>query len=130
MGNFTRQEAVKLAEEMREAVKPVLAKHGLTLGGGHTTYGTDVRVRLDVVKVELENGVNVATPEAANWKQMARYYGLPEDGLGKTFRNGGHTFTVTGLNTRRGRYPVLATREDGKQFKFPTETVAALLKVA
>ena len=50
-------------------------------------------------------------------------YDLPE--LGSEFVDRGETFTITGFNPRSTKYPVLATRADGKRFKFPVITVLA-----
>ena len=44
--------------------------------------------------------------------------GLPQDILGRSFLHKGRVFTVTGIVPRRRKYPVSATRDDGKAYKF------------
>lgn len=61
--------------------------------------------------------------EVTDYNRYREVYDLPE--LGSEFVDRGETFTITGLNPRSTKYPVLATRADGKRFKFPVITVLA-----
>ena len=61
--------------------------------------------------------------EVTDYNRYREVYDLPE--LGSEFVDRGETFTITGLNPRSTKYPVLVTRADGKRFKFPVITVLA-----
>jgi hypothetical protein len=53
-----------------------------------------------------------------------------EADFGATFIQGARRYTVTGLKPNRPAYPVTATREDGKGFKFPAQMVRQLLNAS
>jgi hypothetical protein len=112
-------------------------------GQGQQTLGKVVKVNPKKLKVEqLEaRGVNpvgtvwnvppsMCTPTggATHTPRPTPTQGmeLPTDIVGRTFRSRTRTYEVTGIETRRPKYPVTAKRlPDGKPFKFPTSTVLA-----
>jgi len=130
--NVERAEAREITAEIKAAVEAVLAKRGMKLTVGMTHFGDSYDVKLVATKmaVDPETGIDLGSKEAVEWKRYAASFGLPAEGLGKTFKSGGHTFTVVGLNAKKYTRPVVATREDGKTFVFPPEPVKALLAVA
>ena len=52
-------------------------------------------------------------------KYFAITHGLPEDILQKTFISNGKHYTITRIETRNPKYPIIAScTEDGKSYKF------------
>jgi len=82
-------------------------------------YGEDtLTVKFEFQEMTAHaDGASDAVPAA--FARTAQMLGVPTDSFGKTFKQGQRTYTVVGLSTRRPKFPVSATRDDGKQFKFP-----------
>lgn len=129
--NVDRQTALTVAKEVEAAVAAIFAAHGLAKPKVKTTYGDYLKIALESSPVvKGDNGVNMASPEALNWKRYHAVYDLPENGLGAKFTSQGKEFVVTGLTPSRPKYPVNAVCvTDGKSYKFGTN-VAGRIKAA
>ena len=128
---ISRALAVTVQKEIGDAARAIFEKHGLEFAGVRASYGDDLNVKVTGHLVQLdESGVNRADPEVVAYERYADVFRLPKDGIGKTFRSNGHTFTVAGLNPKARSMPVIATREDGKKFKFAAENVSLFLNAA
>lgn len=57
------------------------------------------------------------------FRLYAKRYGLSEDDYGKEVSIGGNTYTLCGIHTRNRKYPIIAKRTDGKNFKFSEKDV-------
>ena len=125
-----RAEAVVVTKEIEVAIKDILDRHGLQPKPSRTTYGPSLSIKLEAIKVELdEQGVNRADPRVIEWERYADLYGLPKDGVGRPFRYGNREYRITGLDGGRPRFPISADRlPDGKAFKFPVEAAKAGLR--
>ena len=67
---------------------------------------------------------DVLTPEAQAFKTLAHKYGFEPEDLGTVFRYQGTDYRITGLKTRRPKFPISAERvSDGRGFKFPVFAV-------
>jgi hypothetical protein len=114
--------ATALSKEIEAAVAPILAAHGMDPGRARTTYGELYKFGIEAVPV------GAAKPEERNWQEMAQFYGLPADALGKEIRMNARAFKITGLNTRAPKSPVMLTEvNSGRSFKAPTASVIAAL---
>ena len=112
--SFDRDNFKKVADEIEKAVQPVAKKYGIILeSGGGTIKDVDGVFKL---RVNTEGSTETA------YREQAKSYGLPEDGIGKTFiDSGGRACTITGLDPY-SKYPVIALR-DGKTIQFKTYVV-------
>ena len=90
---------------------------------GRITYShNNCKIPFEVAEVK-EDGT-VATKEAETFKRLANNYGLKPELLGQEFESQGHTFIVTGMNTRARKFPIQGVRKlDGARFKFPVAQV-------
>lgn len=95
-----------------------------TVGGASFT-GSSVVFKVEVAVVSKDGAV--LNREAQDFKRFAPLFGLAPGDLGRTFKLGGRTYTVSGCKSRGYKNPIIADRDDGKRFKFPSETVRALL---
>jgi hypothetical protein len=118
-----RQKAKLLREAMQEALKQVETDVGVSINIGSISYNDNTAsVKVEVADVN-ENG-EVYNKEAEDYKKYASSYGLDPASLGKSFCHGGKIFIVTGLSTRKRKYPVMAKdAQTGKKYKFPTDVV-------
>jgi hypothetical protein len=113
-----------IRQQINDALAPIGKSLGVTVEveGSATFTASNINFKVVVAKT-TKDGV-VLTKEAEAWKRLASMYGLDPEALGKTFTYGGKEYKITGLATRRGRFPVQADRvSDGRGFKFPVEAV-------
>lgn len=112
-----------LAREIDAALREIADRHGLAVqvGGGKYESGYyEPKVRLAVRDAQG----TAATPEAAAFRQLAQFYGLKQDDLGRTFESNGRTYRLVGLKARSDKYPFLAADVvTGKAFKFTSDVV-------
>lgn len=97
-----------------------LEQIGVHARTGHISYQSQqatVKVEISV----LGEGGEVVTKAAANYDLYREMRGLPERGTEFSHRE--TTYTITGFKPRSSKYPVLATRADGKTFKFAIDAV-------
>jgi hypothetical protein len=101
------------------ASQQVAAQHGLRL---EMTEGKFV------TSAEMAFRCRVIVPglSEVNYREHASLAGLPKDGLGKAFRYGRHSFTITGFTPHR-EFEVETLRDDGERIPFRAEYLAKLL---
>jgi len=119
ISQLDRQTLEIVRAKMEEALA-ALEEIGIHAETGHISYqdrSATVRVEISV----LGEGGEVVTKEAANYDLYREMRGLPERGTQFTSR--GSTYTITGYSPRSRKYPVIATRADGRDFKFPIDNV-------
>lgn len=112
---MNKQLANQIALEVEAAVKAVADKHGLVArveGGKYDSAGYYPNLRLTAPEADQHN-----------FETWAVRYGLRPDLLGKDVLVGGHSFKITGVDPAKPKYPVKATRWDGKAFKLTVESV-------
>ena len=117
----------KIKQEVLEAIKPLEAKHNVQFGFKGGTIGNDsASLKLEVATVSRD-GV-VKTGEYSEFQVLAKFYGFEETDFGKEFLSNGTKYRISGLKSRRKKFPISATRvSDGATFKFATETVLRAL---
>ena len=109
-----RQALALLAPMERECQLKIAAKGG-SIG---TTF---VTFRIEFAEVG-EAGV-VESREAADFKALAKFYGLGTDDLGKPFVIRGERYEIVGLKPKSHKFPILGRNRNGKVYKFPAESV-------
>lgn len=118
--------------EMLRACAKVAAKHGL-VAEGLGLQAMDLRWNFELgvrVSIPLPDG-STLDPERVLFEALAEEYGLSPDDFGREFSTGREWFRVAGIDPRRPKYPISATRiPDGKGYKFTAENVAMLLQAA
>ncbi len=129
-GNLTPPLCEKIQKKMLTACQKVVAEYGLVVEDGGLK---DVNLYCGFVpglRVAIpEPDGSVFQPEKAKFEVLAQNYGLEPGDFGRKFSTGQGQFQITGLDTRRPKYPVSAERIPDRQgFKFTAENVAVLLK--
>lgn len=125
---FNRETVRKIHAECEEALKAVAERHGLDLLQKNITFTEgEMPVSFRLV-ARREDGVPMSR-EAEIFKQGAEIVGLEPAMLGARFKKGGQTYRIVGLNLRAQRFPVIAEDSAGRRFRFPAETVKALVGV-
>ena len=128
--NLTPVLCQRLQSEMLKACQDVAARHGLVVEPQNIT-GLDLRWGFDAafrVSILLPDGTAL-DPERLRFEALAEAFGLSPDDYGRKFSTGRELFRITGIDSRRPKYPVSAERiPDGQEFKFTSDQVALLLQ--
>lgn len=123
----------------RNSVKVIQAEVTLAMTAIAEKYGLTYQVKAgrfsDTTFKATGEFCTPASPDAdreefINTIPYLRENGVPiftEADFGATFTQGVRRYTVTALKPNRPAYPVTATRDDGKGFKFPARLVRTLL---
>lgn len=126
LAQLTRQTVRDIHEEILEAVQAIALRRNLEItNGGGTFDGASAVLKLKVA-LKDESGVAL-TPERRDLDMLGEVYGIA-DAAGKSFTQAGRTYTVTGLNTKATKNPVVCTRDDGKQFRYTLQGIQTLLR--
>lgn len=114
-------------EAIEAALKPLAELHGIEIKIASGRYSA----RCYAVKLEIltrDAAGNVHHPGADSFRALAKFYGLESDDLGREFQQGRVRYRITGLNTKRPRYPISVERvNDGKRFKMPADQIRQAL---
>jgi hypothetical protein len=123
-----KQKCNAIAAAAKKALEAVATEFNLTVTdkGGNFDLGSTL---LKFEFAELgEDGV-AQTREATDFTMFAQQYNLEPTDLGKEFVSGTERYTIVGLKRRARKMPILATRKDGKTYKFAAPMVVQLLNL-
>lgn len=118
---FDRPVLRKIEADVLKAVEQVAEKYGVSLspaGGNFSTSEFTVKVKF-TVKSSDGSPTGKFADTFRDWHSSLR---LEADDLGREFTAKGRTYRIVGANIGR-KFPVLATRDDGKDFWFPVNAV-------
>lgn len=124
---FNKDVCGRLGREIEEALKPLAEKHGIVIRYQGGRYAAGQYYPKIECAVRMADGT-VETTEVRDFKQWANAFGLEPTQLGQSFTHRGEVFKICGLKPSSKKMPVLASRKDGKTFKFGAELVAKALK--
>ncbi len=116
------RQALALLAPMEGDGRLKIAVKGGSIG---TTF---VNLRIEFAEVG-EGGV-AESKETADFKALARFYGLSADDLGRQFVFRGERLTIVGLKPKSPKFPILGRNGSGKVYKFPAESVKRGLESA
>jgi hypothetical protein len=109
-------------EAAKKAMEKVAAEFGLTLQTkGGKFLGTTFTPSFSFLTL-TDTGI------PAEFLTYASMFGMKAEDFGRTFRNGGKVYKVTGLNPRKHKYPIQAQDDSGKIMLFTREGVVAQLR--
>lgn len=125
--SFDKTNLRLLTADIQTALKSVADNYGISLTyKGARFSATNVSIKLEGAVIGA--GGVVETKERKDWKVYAEMFGLKSAWLDKTFVLAGDQYVISGLATRKSKYPVLAKCvRNNKTFKFPSDTVKALM---
>jgi len=123
-----RAKVKMLRVALENALKTVEENFNVKVNIGNGSYN-DSNCSFKTEFADVSANGEVKSKEAEDFKLYATQFGLEPDDFGKTFTSNGSEFKITGLSTRKRKYPVLGTRvEDGRKFKFAVDMVKYALK--
>ena len=122
-----RTKVKMMREDIEANLKSLEEKYNVKLMMGSASFSTsDCNFKVEFADVS-EDG-EVQSKEIRDFKMFHANYGFQADDLGKRFTMRGTSYEITGLSTRKPKYPVLAKRvKDNAPFKFQkTQVLQAL----
>ena len=84
--------------------------------------GNSISFSANTFTTKLTGSLFSHDPLAEDWEKYAHVYDLDVTWIGKQFPSNGKTYTIVGLDTKKRKYPVIASCGD-KQYKFPAGVV-------
>lgn len=124
---LSKPEFTAIREAVTKALESVGKEFGVRIQAGNISYEpTKMNLKLVFTAIDATTG-EVKLPFADNFKQLALVYGFKSEDLGKSFRTGGQSFTLEGIDTRKRAKPVIAKGQNGKLYAFTIEDVKRLL---
>lgn len=113
-----RQSLRSFNADALKALEKIAAEHGMSIRPGRSTYrSANAILKYDLSDIASDG--EVLTPEAQAFKAHAGRYGLSPDDLYGTFNFDGKQFRITGLKTRRPKFPINAENvSTGRKHKF------------
>jgi hypothetical protein len=113
-----------LAAQIEEVVRGFVDEQGLAVkygGGAIAADGNSITLRYEVA---IKNAEGIAeTRERNDYKNLCTFFHLKPEWLDQEFTATGTVYNVSGLSQKSRKFPVLATRGDGKVFKFTALTI-------
>jgi len=117
-----------LRSAINAALESVGKQYGVKLSAANASYdGTGMTAQFKLEVATISQDGTVITKEAADFQKYHELYNLKPEHFGATFVQGRETYKINGLLMNAKRFPISAIRvRDGKAFKFPETSVAAL----
>lgn len=109
-----------MTQEIEEAVQAIAKKYGVDIKQAGASF-SDIDA---IVKLEIKTK---GTKAKEAHEMSATILGLPKDIVGKNFKQRASTFTVTSLDMKKIKYPVIAVNQNGKSYKFTVDSVKSLM---
>ena len=114
--SFNRGNLPQIRADIAAALKGVAETHGIQLGFGKITFH-DTNFRATVTGDVMPN-TTPGTDADVDLSSVIHGNVLPENLRGRQFRAGSTLFTLSGVNSRRHKYPFTGTGPQGGQYKF------------
>lgn len=127
---LTTDDVSNVSDEIMEAVRRVASKHGLQVAQrGISLKEHSVSTKIELVPIKNKKNPLVNTKEGQEFtKYASSKYKLKPEFLGKEFTMGKRTYTVLGANPAGRKYPIIASDERGRRWRFPAKDVAAAFR--
>lgn len=128
---FDRSNLRGFTNDVVTHLKAIEAKWGVSFSYQGCNY--DLSGKNAILKIQaavVGNGGVSLTREREDFRRLCALYGMTPTDIDKQITYGGKRYVITGLSTRRHKYPVVATRLDtGETVMLTTSgTKAALLR--
>jgi hypothetical protein len=122
---FDKKNLPAIRSAMDKALATVAKEFGLKISTGSCSY-TPNTATFKVSLLTFSDDGEVITKEASDFRRYAKMGAmeLKIEDLGRKIVYGGNEYTITGLNPRAHRFPILAVASrDGKTYKLPLKSV-------
>jgi len=109
---MNREKVVSISEKIKLALSEISKSEGVEISLGGVSFNS-VSFNTKLTVTEPNN------PETEKINLMlSKRYGFTQNIVGMEFVSPSGTFIIDGFKTSNRKYPILATRNDGKAYKF------------
>jgi hypothetical protein len=109
---MNREKVISISEKIKLALSEISKSEGVEiLMGGVSFNSVSFTTKVTV------NEPNNPETEKVNL-MLSKRYGFTQNVIGMEFVSPSGTFIINGFKTANRKYPILATRSDGKPYKF------------
>ena len=113
---MNRDKVISISEKIKIELAKISASEGIDISLGSISFSSS-SFSVKITGVEKDNPEN----DRVNLI-LSKRYGFTQNIIGMEFTSPSGTFIVDGFKTANRKYPILATRTDGKMYKFhPTQ---------
>ena len=109
---MNRDKVTSISEKIKLAISEISKSEGVEISLGSISFSA-TSFSAKITGVEKDNPEN----DRVNL-MLSKRYGFTQNIIGMEFTSPSGTFTVDGFKTINRKYPILATRTDGKMYKF------------
>lgn len=124
INEFNSRNIDAVQADIKAALEAVMNKHGISIEFGGIRYSNS--------NYTSKMSVNVGNAEDAartKFASMCHLFGLKPEDFGREFTtSSGKTFTITGINPGRRKYPISGVSPRGAKYKFTEDQVIRGLK--
>lgn len=120
--DFNNKEFKLFTEEMKKAVAGVEKKFDVEIKFGSITY----RENDFKIKTEVFNG-SIKEADEVNFSNVCHRYDLEKNDFGKIITHKNKDYKISGIDTKRTKYSIKATGEDGEIVFFTKNSIKRLL---
>ena len=109
---MNRDKVISISEKIKIELAKISASEGIDISLGSISFSSS-SFSVKITGVEKDN------PDSHRVNLMlSKRYGFTQNIIGMEFTSPSGTFIVDGFKTANRKYPILATRTDGKMYKF------------
>jgi len=119
-----RVQAKQMGTDVKNALQTIAEKYNMTMEyRGGTFSDTDYKPRVTFTGISAD-GKSRAQKE---WDLYCDMFDLKKEWLGETVILSGKKMTITGLDTKKSKYPVMVESADGHKYKVTPEQIKLIL---
>jgi len=122
--SFTKSNLKSVRTEIETALNKVGEKLGISLSIGNISFNADQFTS----KLTANSTTDKGEVNQKEWDRFCLFTSFDKDDFGKSFIQGGTTYTICGVKARSRKYPILAKNASGTTYKFGEEIKAILIK--
>ena len=126
---MTRERIIAINARVAELLKPLAAEFQVE-AHVHSAHFVEVAgtARMDVHFSPIDADGHTVTQEELNYRKLARKFNLNQNFLHASFTYNDKTYTVTGLDPRKRKFPVVTKTPEGTLTRFRACTVINAMK--
>lgn len=123
VAEFNKMTAMQMRKVLEAKFAEIEAETGVKLKIGNIAYNQNTfRTKLEAVIAakEVENA-------QSDWNRKCMLYGLSPEDYGKTFMSHGIKMRMFRIDTKKYKMPIICEGSDGKNYKFNSMSVKAMI---
>ena len=119
-----RTQAKQMGDDIKNALQTIADKYEMTMEyRGGTFSDTDYKPRVTFTGKSVDG----KSRQEKEWDMYAEVLDLKKEWLGQVIVLSGKEMTITGLDMKKSKYPVLVEAENGSKYKVSPEQIQRII---